>query len=295
MTEYKPEIFTESYINSRNILSLCYRDLDKNISKQIDSYLVDYAAGFALFGFMEYYLSCYIKIISKFCSIKNEESNKILKKINNIHNYKRIELKLDIYDLSCIENIILKDKLNIENNTKVIGYIKMKNNNININGTFTKRIKYISNTINPLNSFYKKLNTLEEYIIQRANINDFYYNKDEEIDRKNLCYAKELIINNYIIKFDITRPLDIKKSKNKIKIPYILDLPDFVFDNNEKQKYELIAVIIFDNNKLKYSCIIKENDNNYYHYLYDKIIKTNNKYFDKYTSYNATELFYRII
>ena len=52
---------------------------------------------------------------------------------------------------------------------------------------------------------------------------------------------------------------------------------------------------MYDNNKLEYSYIIKENDNNYYHYLYDKIIKTDDNYFDDNTSYNATHLFYRII
>lgn len=324
MTEYRPDIFTKSYIDSRNILALCYRNLKKNISKIINSYLIEYATGFALFEYTEYNINNIyrnkiighpiepiIKIISKFNKkTKNEEFNKILNKINNIPNHKKINIEdLLTYFINLDKNFINmlfnfenfnylflyineKIELNIELEISTIKYIKIKNNYINDNFIKIKETKFNSIYLN------KNLNTFEEYIIQRSNFNEIIINN---ITGKNLCYIKQLIINSYIIKFEINRydyDTNIRElifRKDRIKIPYILDLPDFVFDNNEKQKYELIAVIMYDSNELRYSYIIKEDDNNYYHYLYDKIIKTDDKYFDKYTSYNATELFYRMI
>ena len=100
-----------------------------------------------------------------------------------------------------------------------------------------------------------------------------------QIKRFNINYA-----NNFSLIFD----------KTILNIPYILDLPDFVFYLEDKHIYELIAVIIYDYNIKQYSIIIKEN-NNYFHYLYDHIIKTDNKYFYEKTVNNAIALIYRYI
>ena len=317
MTVYKPDIFTSSYIDSRNILALCYKDLDKNISRIIDSYLFEYDTGFANFDNREYIINNQIIhknkgghplepiliLLSKYCrDTDNEIFNQILEKINNVHNNKKIDLT------ECLTYIIQK-KRNIINELdkpsdyyivynlidKYIGKIKIDNKHIYMrcirrNNEYIEMIDRdeISIILN------KKLNSLAEIIIEKSQYNSI---KEYRINR-HIYLEKYLIINNNIITFTINRFLfndvGLTFDYNKLDIPYILNLPNFVFENNDKKQYELIAVIIYNNNLKQYSIIIKQN-NNFYHYLYDKIIEVDNKYFNEKTSSNSTQLYYKMI
>ena len=52
MTSYKPELFSQNYIDSKNILSLCFQKQiiqSNDITKKINEFLFEYATGFSLF------------------------------------------------------------------------------------------------------------------------------------------------------------------------------------------------------------------------------------------------------
>lgn len=58
MSIYRPIVFTESYIESKNVLSLClekHLGLGSDITGHIDKYLKEYATGFALFEYKRVY------------------------------------------------------------------------------------------------------------------------------------------------------------------------------------------------------------------------------------------------
>ena len=176
-------------------------------------------------------------------------------------------------------------KININRSSKTIRYT------IKTNGKFEKK-----NEICCMSYYVDgKLDTLEEYIIKSSYLRPIKEH-DTGITR---FYVKHLIINDDIIYLELPRYVNtslvdepIRFINHKVKIPYILDLPESAFNNDEKYFYELISVILFDDIEKKYSTIIKEGDK-YYHYLYDKIIECNNKYFDQKTTGNATGLFYQ--
>ena len=49
--EYKPNIYTNNYINEKNILSLCYKNiLNEYIENNIKTYLIEYDIGFYKFN-----------------------------------------------------------------------------------------------------------------------------------------------------------------------------------------------------------------------------------------------------
>lgn len=330
MSIYRPAIFTEPYIESKNILSLClekYYILGSNISNYITSFLKEYACGFALFNYKNYVIKyrennimetivrehfighpfeVFIRILSKMGkNSSNKKFNKILKKINNIPNYQQIDLTKYINFIINKSNRLLTDliqpphfslwlylidqdiaKLSINKYCKTIRYNKINDEYIKINEFRSLRLKYYIN---------EKTDKLEEYIIHNS-----YLTPSKENNTQIICfYEKHLIENDDIMYLDLNRygftfimDKPIKFIYNKVKIPYILDLPESVFENSEKNLYELISVVIFDDNQNKYSSIIKQGDK-YYHYLYDKIIECDDQYFDEKTFYNAIGLFYR--
>ena len=327
MTTFIPELFTTEYYDAKNILSLCYDKyfaIGKDVIKYIKQYLKSYAFGFAHFNYTKYTLICIknnntklitrnefighpfevlIKILSKFNnSITNDSNfNKILQDINNTLNYTKIHL------MECLKYIINKDYtlihelFNPSDFSQLYSLINTRIANININRNTKRRIcikknnKYV--TTNYIGCLWYYLNnnlkTLEEYIIE----NSIYHSVKKYDTNKHLYYEKQLIINSNIILLEILRFEYNNKSvlmKNKVKIPYILDLPEDVFENEIKQNYELYAVVIYDDYDKTYSCIIKEN-NKYYHYLYNIIIECDDNYFNKVTISNAINIFYKLI
>ena len=115
MKQYKPEKYSNDYVNSCNILHLCFiKQLNINMINIIKSYLLEYATGFASFNkkFIinnkEYDFEDrvghpidYIPILlSKFPIIMNSSNDfsKIIQNINNVPNIK----KIDLSDLYCI-------------------------------------------------------------------------------------------------------------------------------------------------------------------------------------------------
>ena len=69
-------------------------------------------------------------------------------------------------------------------------------------------------------------------------------------------------------------------AKYKLKIPKILDLPSFVFHNNDK---------------FGYSIVIRNNNDKYYHYLFNKINIIDNDFFEQKINHNTTYVFYKQI
>lgn len=324
MTIYKPALFIKSYIDSKLIIKLCFeKSLGTNISNIIDNFLLEYATGFALYDIKEYIINDRIRnkryghpleVIVRFLSkyykkTNNNEFNKILEKISNVENYKKIDVEELLKFLINLDNSLYNllfnpadflfvmyeiiDKFNIDISMygKSIFYKKMLDNRFNINGI------YIKSEGNSNNYTYKSnnLKKLEDCIIENSNFTDVNLN-----NIKGLCYEKQLLINNNIIminliRYDINPHIGMRFNSCNIIIPYILDLPDFVFVNNDKKKYELLFVVIYHDKKKMFSSIIKENNNKFYHYLFDKIIKVDDEYFNKNTINKACYIIYRMI
>jgi hypothetical protein len=323
MLIYIPNIYTKSYLNCKNILSLCLnKKLGNNIIKLINKFLFEYNTNFTLFDNKKYIINnifihknygghpfeLIILLLYKFnIYTSNEQFNKILKNMNTIPNFKKIDLTECLtYLIHKYRNII--NELNKQTDFNII-YSMIDNNigNIEISNIF-KHIKYMhSKLYNKYNKYiddellyftpnkiYNKLENIitnkceyQKKIINNLNNNNLYYEKYSIVaDNFIMIQIKRFTIeysNNFNLKFD----------KTILEIPNILNLPDFVFYFEDKKIYELIAVIIYDYDIKQYSIIIKEY-NNYYHYLYDHIIKTDDKYFYEKTVSNAIALFYRI-
>lgn len=246
-----------------------------------------------------------IRILSKFSkNTSNETFNQILKKINDVSNYQKIDLTECITFVINKSNRTIGDLIQPSDFSQWLSLINQNIAKININRS-SKTIRYTIKTNGKYEkkneiscmSYYVdgKLDTLEEYITKAS-----YLRPVKEHDTGiTHFYEKHLIINDDIIylelsRYEITFLVDepIRFINNRVKIPYILDLPESAFDNDEKYFYELISVVLFDDIEKKYSSIIKEGDK-YYHYLYDKIIECDDKYFDQKTAGNAIGLFYR--
>ncbi len=101
---------------------------------------------------------------------------------------------------------------------------------------------------------------------------------------------KYLFYYNKILTFEINR-LNINNeiNFNNVIVPIILDLPDFVFYNKNKQIYQLIGAILFDKEN-GYTLVMKIK-NNYYHFFNNKIIEINNEYYNNINKY-CIRLFY---
>jgi hypothetical protein len=319
---YKSEIFTKNYENNKYFIIFCLNKVfDINIIRKIYEYYIEYATGFALFKQKQYiinnkfiytneendnnyYTGHAMQPIIKFLSLYHKNITdtkfcKILENINNIPNNQTIDFtecltylmsvkqlrkyfnpnrtadyvellsginqyvtKIDIWECSSICYICKKDKTN--------KYKTVKNKNIYF--------------IYPINN-----ETLDNLIIKQS---QYKINISREI-----YYTKMLIKNNNILTIYISR-INCKNGqiifeKNNIKISKILDLPDFVFETN-KEIYELIGIVIYDNDERNYTMIIKQN-NKYLHYLNSHIIETDDEYFNIVASYNSTMLFYKIL
>lgn len=329
MSIYRPNIFTESYIESKNILSLCfekYLGLDSSISNHITNFIKEYAIGFALFDYKEYVINCrrnnttrtivkedfdghqfevLIRILSKLDKkTSNETFNQILQNINSTPNYKRIDLTECMTFIVNKSNSLLRDliqppyfslllylvdqdiaKLNINKSCITVRYTKKRNGEY-IQENEIRCMKYYIDG---------KMDTLEEYILKRSYLTPHKKHDSQIIN----FYEKHLIKNNDIIYLDLNRyaitfMIDnpIRFMHNRVRIPYILDLPKFVFEDDEKYLYELISVVLSNNTENRYSSIIKEGDK-YYHYLYDEIIECDDQYFNEKTAGNAIGLFYQ--
>ena len=314
----KPKL-TQEYISNKNILTLCYsKILNKHIIYLIKLYLIKYEHGSALFENKPYIINnikyhenlgghpfpCIIRFMSKYNYFNNNNIifNKILNNINNISNHKKIDLA------ECINFLILTTinirKLNISCGpcdilNMIVPYI---DNNSNC---YNSMILYECNNNNETKVFNNLYIIFDEYQnnLEKILIKNSHYNNLNINNENPNTYTKKLIMNSNIITFHIDRTyLDniygICFSKYKLIIPKILDLPIFVFHNNEKKKYILVGVILYDriyDGVHGYSIVIRENDNKYYHYLFNKIYIIDNIFFEQKINYNATHLFYKQI
>lgn len=318
MSEYMSDIYTSSYIESKNVLSLCFNNkLRKDITNKIDEYLIEYATGFALFNNKEYKINGefihrnrgghpfepLLKFISKYCMdsilfnmILDSEIYfyNILDKINKVPNNQKIDLTECLSYMMRYNGIksILKNDADFCNLLVLfIGNYKLIRN-ISHTGVNRKHIKnidgsYRKHTRPDLYTIYlpNDYNNLEDLIIQNSQ-----YTKIDIINIDHIIYEKTLIKSNDINYFNIERGFF--EEKKLLKIPLVLALPEFVYVNNDKKILSLLAIVIYNIIKQQYSIIIKESDGKFYHHLHDKIIETDNDYFNYYTSQYSTGVFY---
>jgi hypothetical protein len=306
MINYKPEIYTKKYFENKYlVIFYLNKKVGINLTKKIHEYYIEYATGFALFKRKKYIIENHsiepiIKFLSLYCkNTSNKTFNKILEKINNTPNIQKIDLlecftfliKYINYSLinnSNFENLLylihdLITKLNIYAYSQIHFICSKKENNKYISQEII-RIYGIVLEYNDIN------NTLENIIIKRSLYKLGKYS--------NLYYEKSLIITNKIFTIIIQREAfnnigHLFVVSTYIKIPKILDLPDFVFFT-KKEIYELIGVVIYDLNTKNYPMIIKQN-NKFFYYFNNQIIEINNKTFDVITGCRSHMLFYKIL
>lgn len=298
MTLYTPDIYIKN-IDALNILSLCYKNLVLDIKKNIYKYLLIEASGFALFkngDYGIYYnegggdpLEPLLKFISTYCrNTSCNIFNDILDRIYKTPNYKEIDLTECLLYLKKKDNTIFSKVLDFE---ELLHKINFNCINININLSITK---YIYNNDY---KFTEKLNSLCHYIIKPNNKNlyDLIIEKSNyNIVRinDNYHFVKYIFNYNEIINFEIDRlTMDDELDFSIIEIPKILDLPESVFSDNYKYVYNLIGVILIDNEN-GYSLIMKTGYN-YYHHLLDKILLVNDEYFENFVYRHCIRLFYK--
>ena len=304
---------TKEYISNKNVLDLCYsKILNKNILDLIKLYLIEYKHGLALFNNKSYTINneiihknlgghpfpSIIRFISKYNYFNNTnlKFNKILNDINKTPNH----LKIDLID--CI-NFLILNKLNITELS-----IPCTPDDI-----LLTLVQYIDNTNNYYNTmvYYKlhnnheiiKFNCLYLIINRNLNILEEILIKNSNYSATSNFYTKNLIKSSNIITFNINRSNyddihGLRFNKHKLIIPKILDLPEYVFYNNDKNIYILIGIILYDkvyDNIYGYSIVIRKNNNKYYHYSFNNIYIIDNDFFEQKINYNATNLFYKQI
>lgn len=299
MSLYIPKLY-DNNIDALNILSLCFKYLLSDIKKIIYKYLLIESHGFALFEYKDYGIynntECIgtpieplIKFISKYCNNTSSiEFNNILNNINNVGNYKKIDLTEILIFLKKINNniffeildfedlLLIINSINLKINLSILKYTKINNN------IFKERIYSISDYIIIPNND----KCLESLIIEKSKFNIIQFETHQK-------YEKYLFNNNNIITFEILRlSNDNELNFNIIKIPKILNLPKKVF-YSKKYIYELIGVILIDEYN-GYSLIMKTN-NKFYHHLTDKILLVDDEYYEQFINKHCIRLFYKII
>jgi hypothetical protein len=318
---FKSKIYSDESLKVINTLSLCLNNkLCNELIKKINEYLFEYEIGFAFFNNKKYLINnklIYYNLINKNIEYLFNKNYYINMDTNPL------EIIIRIYSeyLYCTSNEKYNKCMNIIKNTpnctkidliEILSFLKKKNNNINyllnnasllpillseinkyIGITYNTSITFIYNTtyttsyINKyyvIKSNYNNNETLENIIIKNNNNNNIL----------NYYYQKILLLNNNIILFEINRNTI---NNNKIIIPKILNLPNYIFYKCKKNIYNLIAVILckYINNIKYYSLIIKlNNTNNYYHFFNDSIILVNDDYLDFQLSNYSTYIFYKI-
>jgi hypothetical protein len=312
MSEFNPGLYTQEYNESKNVLALCFH---KYCTTIIDPYLREYNLGYATFEDKRYFINnkfvhyCSgisghpFELIIKFLSIygKNSNSQKFNDILTDIYNTpKKQYINLSECLMFFSNNNYIMDELKQPTDFFELFILIINNSYAGIIGminklyTSIKNRKYSRKTLSIVRPTYN-IDNLSDYIIAQSN-----YIKNCSVNVDNTFYSKELIINSKIILIKIERVTidlitgEIDFLNDKFCIPKILDLPFFCFYKNEKFNYELIGVIIYDITRRKYSIIIKQ-DNDFFHYLSDKIIKVDDAYFNDVIYHYAYGIIYKQI
>jgi hypothetical protein len=317
MTEFTPFTYTPSYMESKNIVSLCIANLLKNdIATLIDEFNKEYSSGFSLFDNKIYNINNefihknrgghpfepLIKFLSKYCKeTNNTEFNTILEKIDTMPNYQKIDLTeclTYMINYRKIKSMLKRDAIFQDLLSLLIHKYNIIDNISNSGLSYMwiiKRDQSSSIKITKCEAYIRPNDVCDN--LKMLIVRDSLYKNISVRNDVDRYYTKTLIQNNKINYFEILRSFifeddDIKFSNTKIKIPKILNLPEIVFVDNNKRSLELLAIVIYDSNLRQYSIIIKESNGKYYHHLHDRVIKTDDEYFDHYTSKYSTGVFY---
>ena len=314
--EYKVPKFTESYIEEKNIISLCLNNIIiyKDIRNIISSYLLNYSTGLSKFIIEEYTINninykfkhsinhpiyCILRLLSKynFTTNTNVEFNQILTNINNTVNYKNIELDI------CFNYLINKNKKILNHIKKptsindLLDFINIHISKLNLSSKFIT-YSYIEN-----NNYIFNKSICPAYIEIDNNfitLEDLLINKLGKYIKSGNNYYKSLInTSNDVIYFELNRftfnnNFTLGYDTSILSIPKILNLPPFIFYKNIHIKLELLCVILYHINIKQYSIIIKDN-NDYFHIFNNKIILVDDFYFYDIISKYSNILFYKKI
>ena len=314
--EYTVPKFTESYVEEKNIISLCLNNIIiyKDIRNIISSYLLNYSTGLSKFIIEEYTINninykfkhsinhpiyCILRLLSKynFTTNTNVEFNQILTNINNTPNYKNIELDI------CFNYLINKNKkilTYIKKPTSISGLLHFINiyiSKLNLSSNFitysySKNNNYIFNKsiCSPCIEIDTNFITLEDLLINTLG----KYIKDNNSYDKRLIDTSNDIIYFELNRFNLNENCGIGYNTSILLISKILNLPPFLFYKNKHFKLELLCIILYHINVKQYSIIIKDN-NDYFHFFNNKIILVNDSYFYDIISKYSNILFYKKI
>jgi hypothetical protein len=322
---YQPQKITEEYINSKNIIKLCFNKklYDNNILNNILTYINKYATGFALFDDIFYKTSSNKKLyhnegghpfelilrilyeLKDIINSKNNIFNEFIKHIHNTYNYNKININECLLYINNKFPRIIKEYLSkpadfIELLYVIDQYI-YKNKINKLTSTYTKTVvcnncnnKLDSELIIATNDIYPLNISLLHFIKKESN----FIECNNSMGRCNKCrsndiYYKKIINCKKIINFNFKR-VDFNKNGKVEILSYPIDisetltLPFFVCDTNKLTIYNLKFIICYIDDQ--YSIIIKK-DCLWYHYHKDYIIKVTFNYILE-NSINITGLIY---
>lgn len=285
---YKKEIYTEECVNAKNILKLCFKNrlIRNDLINNIESFLLEYAVGFARFNHNQIKLNnvgeCYIRFYSKYgeSTIFNDK----LQKVRNTPNHKTIDLKNlkkilkrydidDEYDYYCIAE-------NIDNLFDINHYVlDLKTNTYTIRkseNSFQLGIEDCidDNTKEPLKSSADVISSFLDcnycskkgkYDFKRGRIRNIKNIIYIEIDRENRENRDLIISQNMILQQD-----------------------------NMLIRLELVGLTI-RYGKSGSTLIMKESDGNYYHFYKNTIYRIYDEDFETYEPIlrNTKTLYYK--
>lgn len=308
---YQPQKFTEEYINSKNIIKLCFNKklYDNNILNNILTYINKYATGFALFDDVFYKTSLNKKlhhnkgghpfelILRILCELKdiinskNNIFNEFIKNIHNTYNYNKININgCLLYINNKFPRIVrhfLSKPADFSELLYVIDQYILKNKLNKLTSTYTKTVvcncnyKIDSDLIIATNDIYPLNISLLNLIKKESN----FIEVNDTIIKCNKCgsndiYYKQIINCKKIINFNFRR-FSLNKNWKVEILSYPIDfsetlkLPFFVCDNNKLTIYNLKFIICYIDRQ--YSIIIKK-DYLWFHYHKDYIIEVTFNY-----------------
>ena len=307
-TKYESNIYTNSYYESKLALILCYgKKICNNIQLNIDKFLIEYSTGFTLFETdkkSRHPFDFILRILSKYkIKTSNKEFNELLKIIENTPNYLKINIYQYINFFSENRKKIYNELIKPANFLNLISllskYLKIKINiksfcyTVNINKTEEiKNNEFINEySINIPKNSDSNFNLIN-YLINTSQYQKFI--NSETYQKKCIVNTKDFLLID-LNREGFAHDWSIYFSFVFVDIPLILDLPSFVFLNQIKVKYELIAVITYDSTNKKYELFMKDKKI-FYYYKDHQIYKINNeKFFIDEISTKSTHLFYKKI
>jgi len=298
---FQPELYTQEYIDSKNILKLNFSSfITKDIFNNILSYINKYATGYSLYDhvrIIHYKINNEIKIydnknghpfeyiIRILCEINisnnNLEFNNLLNIIKNTPNY--LKAKMNPFIKYCVHNKYLYSCITKPANFEMLFDLidqKFMNNELS-NNTCHYTMKSKCNNCNH-QFMIQNIPIVIDLIDESKKLDDYIYNKSHYYKPQFNCsncnqyenFQKYKININKFLFITVDRTIFdenwvITVNQNKIIINEIFKLPFFACSTKKSETYILKYIILIKNKK--YSLIL--NKDNEYYYFYKGMIK----------------------